>query len=578
MGLAVVKYYQRLFKIPSLGIILAEHTILSLIFGLYMDGLSLESILKAIMVFTVVPLLSDLITRFICRSEPLLNFRRLSGLTLFSNVAFVIVCLLFTPLKYIGASMDRILLMGFPLSVALRFMVFRVLAFKRASYPLFIIQPLAFILILVYVYDLTLGLNILTALSVALLTTHTYLSLVDREAKPITGFNGLMLFRAFLANWMENLDEPIENILEELGVESEHSIEVLAFKTSNRRTAVIVPYIHPGPFKNVGSSSFPWNLQTFTEKKFKCEAIAVPHGISTHVHNLTSKKYISKILDTMSSLKLEFDIFEASKPIRVYEENAKAICQSFGKVALLALTLAPNPMEDIPPKIKTILKDYGRFLGFESVIVVDAHNSFSWNVQSITDETLQALIEAGRTALYIASKAEFNRFKIGFSRKNVPGYYVKDGIGPGGVVLHLFMIEDSLYAYVTIDGNNMVSGLREKIVQSLKEMGVSDAEVFTTDTHMVNAVVLNRGYHPVGEAIDEKSIIETVLDAFKEAYNGLEWASACHGEATVRGLKVLGDGLSKLTNSLESSVKKAKCLAFSIMIPLLIISMLIVIL
>ncbi|MBS7611621.1 DUF2070 family protein [Candidatus Bathyarchaeota archaeon] len=577
MGLDVVKYYRRLFKIPSLTMILIEHAILSLIFSLYMRGLTLESILNGILIFTVIPLLSDLITRLICRSEPLLNFRRLSGLTLFSNVTVVLVSLIFTPLKYLGVPMDRILLMGFPLSVALRFMVFRVLAFKKTSLPLFIIQPLSCVLMLTYVYDLTLYSNILTALLVVLLTTHMYLSLVDREVRPIIGFSGLMLFRAFLANWMENLDGPIENVLEELGVESEHSIDLLIFKTSNRRTAVIVPYIHPGPFKNVGSSLLPWSIQVFTEKEFKCEAVAVPHGISTHIYNLTSKKYISKILDALSSLKLEFNISEASKPIRVYHGDAQAICQSFDRTAFLVLTLAPNPMEDIPPKVKTILKDYGRFLGFESVMVVDAHNSFSWDIHSMSDETLQALIEAGKTALCMASKAEFNRFKIGFSKKHMHGYDVKDGIGPGGIVLHLFMVENSLYAYVTVDGNNMVSGLREKIIQNLKEMGVSEAEVFTTDTHMVNAVVLDRGYHPIGEAIDEKSIIQAVLDAFKEAYSRLEWASAYYGETTVRDLKVLGDGLSKLTKSLEESTKKAKRLAFNIMIPLLIISMLIVI-
>jgi len=112
----------------------------------------------------------------------------------------------------------------------------------------------------------------------------------------------------------------------------------------------------------------------------------------------------------------------------------------------------------------------------------------------------------------------------------------------------------------------------------LKEIGVSDAEVFTTDTHMVNAIILDRGYNPIGEAVDEKSIIQSVLEAFKEAYSRLEWASAYYGEATVSGLKVLGDGLSKLLESLESSVKKAKSLAFNLMIPLLIASMLMIVL
>jgi putative membrane protein len=578
MGLDAVKYYRHLFKIPSLSVILAEHVILGLASGLYMGGLNLECILKGFLTFTVTSLLSDLITRFLCRSEQLLTFRRMSGLTLFSNLAVVVSSLLFTPLKYLGFSMDRILLIGFPLSVALRFMVFKTLAFEKSYGLLSMIQPLTCLLTLIYVYDLTVHPTLPIALSVTLLTTHVYLSLVDKEAKSITGFNGLTLFRAFLADWMENLDEPIENVLEELGVESEHSVDILVFKTSNSRTAIVVPYIHPGPFKNVGSSSLPWSIQSSTEKLFKCEAVAVPHGVSTHAYNLTSKKYIPKVLEALSSLKPEFNMSKSSKPVRVSSGPAQAICQSFNGVALLALTLAPNPMEDIPPKIKTMLEDYGRSLGFKSVIVVDAHNSFSWNVHSMDDSVAEALVEAGKMALHMASKAELNRFKLGFSRRYIYGYGVKDGIGPGGLVLHLFMVEGSLYAYVTIDGNNMVSGLREKIVQKLKEMGVSDVEVFTTDTHMVNATVLNRGYNPVGEVVDEKSIIQSVLDAFKEAYSRLEWASVYYGEVTVSGLKVLGDGLSKLLESLESSVKKAKRLAFNLMTPLLMASMLMMVL
>jgi len=578
MGFDVTRYYKRLFKIPSLSVILAEHIILGLIFGLYIGGLNFEYCLKGLITFTATSLLADSVTRLLCRSEPLLNFRRISGLTLFSNLAVLVSSLIFTPLRYLGFSTDRILLMGFPPSMALRFMVFKTLAFKESYSLLSVVQPLTCLLTLIYIYDLTVHSTLPIALLVTLLTAHVYLSLVGREAKSITGFNGLALFRAFLADWMENLDEPIENVLEELGVESEHSVDILIFKTSNSKTAIVVPYIHPGPFKNVGSSSLPWSIQSFTEKLFECEAVAVPHGISTHVYNLTSKKYVPRVLEALSSLKPEFNISKSSKPVRVSSGSAQAICQSFNGVAFLALTLAPNPMEDIPLKVKTILEAYGRSLGFKSVIVVDAHNSFSWDVHSMDDDVTEALIEAGKMALHMVSKAELSRFKLGFSKRHIYGYGVKDGIGPGGVVLHLFVVEDSLYAYVTIDGNNMVSGLREKIVQKLKEIGVSDAEVFTTDTHMVNAIILDRGYNPIGEAVDEKSIIQSVLEAFKEAYSRLEWASAYYGEATVSGLKVLGDGLSKLLESLESSVKKAKSLAFNLMIPLLIASMLMIVL
>ncbi len=58
------------------------------------------------------------------------------------------------------------------------------------------------------------------------------------------------------------------------------------------------------------------------------------------------------------------------------------------------------------------------------------------------------------------------------------------------------------FAYITIDGNNMIRGLREHILETAKRSGFEDAEVMTTDTHMVNGIVsAPLGYHTVGEVV-----------------------------------------------------------------------------
>jgi putative membrane protein len=50
-------------------------------------------------------------------------------------------------------------------------------------------------------------------------------------------------------------------------------------------------------------------------------------------------------------------------------------------------------------------------------------------------------------------------------------FTVHDGMGSGGISVIVVEVDDQKVAYVTIDGNNMVSGLREKILASLKELG-----------------------------------------------------------------------------------------------------------
>ncbi|KYH37179.1 MAG: hypothetical protein AYL29_008520 [Candidatus Bathyarchaeota archaeon B24] len=567
MEIDVIRYYRRLFKLPGLQTILLGHLSLGVLWGLYL-GFSLDSVLKGLIAFTAVSLASDAIVYLLCKREPLLRFRRLLGLSLVSNSIVLLAGLTLSPLALLDISPERVWMAGFPLSTGLRVLVFRSLLFEGVFQILSVVQPLLCLLVIVYVYGVRLHPMVFLSMGSAALTSFIYLQLVSREAKHILGLDGLSLFRAFLSSWMENLSDPMEQVMEAVGVEGSGRLDVLAFKTGDRETAIVVPRIHPGPFRDVGGSSLPWRIQALLERR-GFDAVAVPHGPSTHKENLVSKKELSKVLNALNSLNLEFHIQKASRPVRCSSGYATALSQVFGDTALVALTLSPKSMEDIPVEVGSLLEAYGGKLGFNSVIVVDAHNSILWEKTSIDDKDISLLIEAGKRALKEAAEAPLQRFKLGFSKKNVEGYGVREGLGPGGIVVHLFMFGDDLYAYVTIDGNNMVSGLREKIVQHLKTLGVRDCEVLTTDTHVVNATATGRGYHPVGEAIDQEVLLKTISEALKEAYAGLKPASAYHVKVELNGLKLLGDGLNKLLKVLDMSAKRAKRLALRFLTPAL---------
>jgi len=54
-------------------------------------------------------------------------------------------------------------------------------------------------------------------------------------------------------------------------------------------------------------------------------------------------------------------------------------------------------------------------------------------------------------------------------------------------------------------------------------MGIADGEVLTTDTHVVNGIVLTkRGYHPVGEVMDQEKLIDYIKQAAITALDDLE--------------------------------------------------------
>jgi putative membrane protein len=82
---------------------------------------------------------------------------------------------------------------------------------------------------------------------------------------------------------------------------------------------------------------------------------------------------------------------------------------------------------------------------------------------------------------------------------------------------------------VLVDGNNMEPWLRDRTVDALAEAGLDEAEVMTTDTHVVNTVEAD---NQVGGAIDHGEFIETVLGVVEEARADSEPVEA--GMATER--------------------------------------------
>ena len=114
--------------------------------------------------------------------------------------------------------------------------------------------------------------------------------------------------------------------------------------------------------------------------------------------------------------------------------------------------------------------------------------------------------------------------------------------------------------YVVIDGNNMISGLREKILSALSSKGFDDSEVFTTDTHAVSAVVVGRrGYHPVGEIMDHELLIGYITKVAKAAEVNLETCKAGCKRVIIPGVRVIGQTrLESLSLLVDTALKKAK--------------------
>ena len=378
------------------------------------------------------------------------------------------------------------------------------------------------------------------------------------------GVPSLPLFKAFLLNWIADLNVPFERFLEKLGENRNVEVSLLKFYSSKLKTIIIVPSIHPGPFKNIGSSLLPSMLKTALENKLNT-VVCVPHGLLGHEFDLASQiqnqKVISQIVE---SINFEVSGAKASPLIMVSNELATACCQVFENFVLVSFTLAPKTTEDLPQELGLFVQQEAERYGLKYAVVVNAHNSINGVVN--LQEALTSLKEVAATCLKKAVALKQMPFEIGAATFVPEEYSLKDGMGPGGISVIIVRVGQQKTAYVIIDGNNMVSGLREKILSNLNSVGIDDGEVFTTDTHSVNAVILSgRGYHPVGEVINHERLIEHIKTVTLAALSSLESAKVGYDSIIISDVKVIGEKrLETLCLLIDKTLRKAKKFAFPI--------------
>jgi putative membrane protein len=187
---------------------------------------------------------------------------------------------------------------------------------------------------------------------------------MDSVGTGAVGIPSSVLFKAFLANWTEDLIAPLESFFEQLGHEQDINVTLLTFTAEEKVKAVIVvPALHPGPFKNLGSSLIPSLIQKGLQDKFGC-VVSVPHGLVGHELDVASEQHNKRVVDKILSLLVPSSTASKATPfVRTESGNAKAGCQIFGNCAFLTLTTAPNTMEDLPTELNTFIVSEAEKLG-----------------------------------------------------------------------------------------------------------------------------------------------------------------------------------------------------------------------
>ncbi|MGB9959326.1 MAG: DUF2070 family protein [Candidatus Bathyarchaeales archaeon] len=569
-----VRHYSSLFMLPSYRNIIL-FSALFCIFGGLLSALSISFSLRGLVnglllgfILFIATMISNYVScTFILKHDAIYNLRRTAALSLYSWVLWLLFILMgWVTAAFFGSVWAvRLCLIGFSAVLILRFIaIYATSSVGRTRFFAFsVLQPFLCILPFMALWVNTADIGIvllfaLYALVISIFSSFSFIYLLNRVGEKLVGMPSLSILRAFLLNWIADLNAPFEALLEKLSEEKDIEALIAKFEGRKSKAVMLIPSVHPGPFKNVGSSILPFLLKTALEQKFNCTA-CVPLGLLGHELDLTSQAQNQKVIEyVVNAVNFEASETAATPFVKICNGFATASCQFFGKSALIAFSLAPNTTEDFPQELGLFVQKEAEKHGFQSCMVINAHNSINGIVNP--KEALDALKTVAVSCIEKAASLNKLPFKVGVSTIMPKDFSLRDGMGQGGITAIVVEVGKQKAAYVVIDGNNMVPGLREKILSALGSLGIAEGEVFTTDTHSVNALTLNkRGYHPIGEVIDHGKLIAYIKEAVNMAIASLEPAKFGCRSVTVPKVRVIGQKhLEKLCLLPDKAVQRAK--------------------
>ena len=452
----------------------------------------------------------------------LATFRRLATVSIISNGLWLLSSLVGLLLYAITGSEAKLLslvILGAFFAISFRAIVFGsvfygvpILGLAPALVqPLLLLVPAALAMNLAFVNSET-WVAVAGGI-VAIAGIEIYLVLIN---KPVKGFKALRLLQAFLKAWTVGNPSDLEHYFSASSEETKVSTEMISLRGSGPSALLIVPGVHPGPFSPVGSSNLPGDI--YEKLRTETEIPLIFHSISDHELNLPSKEEVRKYADSLGDRREVEEGKTMSSPVVVKEGKGTASGYALGKTVVIALTLSPNGMEDLPGVIRDRIEEKSKRAGFEMCLVVDSHNSLG---EKPDERETENLILAASRLISELSNEEQSDFKFGFAHSSeIQIDSARVDIGPAGVGLLLFEARDSRFCHVVVDANNSTVGFREKVV-GIFQNATSERllEICTSDTHVTAAKADNaKGYFALGDLTTPEqftTMLATLLEKAK---------------------------------------------------------------
>ncbi|MCX8174795.1 MAG: DUF2070 family protein [Candidatus Micrarchaeota archaeon] len=353
----------------------------------------------------------------------------------------------------------------------------------------------------------------------------------------------------FLSQWLYG-EKDLEEAFEEIGEEVETIVWIGSFEGRKNRALFVVPYIHYGPFGNLGGSEFTWQISQALSGN-GCE-VFVFHGTTTHDFNPVSSKEIEKVVlackRAISRLKLS-DARISFPSCRFGSVRASAL--RINDSAFISYTRAPRTTEDVNFGLGLALIEKAK-RHCASACVVDEHNAETGDISSVEVGSPIGFEMLDATEKLFSLQDRQERFLFGCASAALKS----ETLGRSGLKLALFAKGKKMRAVLLVDANGIIPSFREELNELLAQLGSEcgfdcQGEVMTTDTHQINTIrgVLN----PLGSE-GRGDVCLAVRRMFYDAMRRLEKVRFGSAEERFR-IKVFGAGQSaEITSTINAVV------------------------
>ena len=404
------------------------------------------------------------------------------------------------------------------------------------------------------------GTLILVLLATFISVGHMAIWLGVRNMSLSYDIDGAKVFRAFLEHWVTGGDagrSEIEGFFRAFSEPTIVKAEVIAFreKGGDPIATLVIPSLHPGPWGELSGSDLPRKMTCILGGEHG--NVLTFHGASDHDLNPADLQEIEKLgavikeaLDGLNGW-----TGKASRSIRVTNDT-DALAQAFNGAVMAAQTSAPLPTDDVDRAVGYAIEQEMEKVGASPGAFIDCHNCLLPGAGHVAFGSAKAkrIEERIVKATEQAVKAQRSGFRVGVG--HIPNRGESTSMGPTGVQTLVVEVDGQRTAWILADGNNLEQGLRERIRECA--MGkVDEAEVLTTDNHIVNVTV--GGFNPIGYRDDDQLLGRLCSDSLDLALADLREAEVAATRVEAHDVLVWGKGNTvRMTSNLNASVSTSK--------------------